>query len=59
MREAMLNRLHKKEQNQLVVWRYNPTKPKDEAPDYKFANTSGNEIMKTNNLKVIPQLLKE
>lgn len=64
MREAMLIRMQKKEKNQLVVWRYNPNKPREEAPDYKFANTSGNEIMKTSNLKIDkylknPELLQE
>lgn len=59
-RERMMK---KKEQGKMMVWRYHADSPR-EVPDYKFANTSGNEINKTFNMKVDkyiknPELLKE
>jgi len=50
-RETLLLRNQKKQEGKLVVFRYNPEDPK-EAPDYRFANTSGNEISKSGNLKI-------
>jgi hypothetical protein len=63
MKEAKEERDRKKEQGKMIIWQYNPTVPKD-PPDYKFANTSGNEIMKNRNLKIgkyinNPDLLKK
>lgn len=61
MREASLIREQKYKQGKMVMYKYDPEKPKS-APDFKFANTSGNEIFKERNLKVTryidnPQLL--
>lgn len=63
MQESRILRDKKKKEGKLVVFRYNPENPK-EAPDYKFANTSGNEINKSRNLKIQkyldnPKLLEE
>lgn len=62
-REARLLREKKYKEGKLVMFRYDPSKPR-EAPDYKFANTSGNEIRKDKNLKITkylnnPKLLEE
>lgn len=58
-RQRKKNRISK---GKAAMYRYHPKNPK-EAPDYKFANTSGNEINKSRNLKVTkyvenPELLK-
>lgn len=63
MREALLVSKEKREHNKPAKWRYNPTIPR-EAPEFIFANTSGNEINKSRNLKIDkyikqPELLEE
>lgn len=50
-RESRLLREKKYKEGKLVMFRYNPEKQKS-APDYKFANTSGNEIHKSINYKI-------
>lgn len=50
-RENRLLREKKYKQGKLVTFRYKPEQPKP-APDFKFANTSGNEINKQINLKI-------
>lgn len=62
-REISLERDRKYKEGKLVIFKYNPAEPRT-PPDYKFANTSGNEIRKPINLKVTkyvykPELLKE
>lgn len=62
-RENRILRDKKFKQGKLVVFRYNPEKQKA-APDFKFANTSGNEIQKSVNFKIRkyinnPKLLEE
>jgi hypothetical protein len=51
MRESKIQREKKYKEGKLVIFKYNPEKPR-EAPDYKFANTSGNEINNPINLKI-------
>ncbi len=50
-RESRLIKNKKYKEGKLVIFRYDPLKPRD-APDYKFANTSGNEIFKDRNYKI-------
>ncbi|QKF93805.1 polyA polymerase [Fadolivirus algeromassiliense] len=62
VREARQEAKRKRKEGKAPIYRYDPSKPRD-APDYKFANTSGNEINKSRNLKVTryienPELLK-
>ena len=62
MKEAQEERSKKKEQGKMIIWKYDPKVPR-EPPEYKFANTSGNEIMKSRNFKIgkyidHPELLK-
>lgn len=63
VREARDQKMKKIKQGKMAVWRYHPESPR-EVPDYKFANTSGNEINKNFNMKVDkyirnPELLKK
>jgi hypothetical protein len=63
MREQKLLRDKKYKEGKLVMYRYNPEQPKP-APDFKFANTSGNEINNFRNFKIKkyldnPKLLEE
>ncbi len=51
MRESLLASREKREKSKPSKWRYDPRNPRA-APDYKFANTSGNEIVKSRNLKI-------
>ncbi|ARF09786.1 hypothetical protein Indivirus_3_35 [Indivirus ILV1] len=51
VRESRERMMKKREQGKMTVWRYHPESPRD-IPDYKFANTSGNLINKTRNLKI-------
>lgn len=51
MRESRLLKDKKYKLGKLVIFKYNPEKPKV-APDYKFANTSGNEITYDKNFKI-------
>jgi hypothetical protein len=55
-REMRLIREKKYKEGKLVIFRYNPEEPR-EPPDYKFANTSGNEINKSRNLKITKYVL--
>lgn len=62
-RESRILKDKKYKEGKLVTFKYDPIKPK-EAPDYKFANTSGNEINKDRNMKIQkylnnPKLLDE
>jgi len=62
-RETSLSRDKKAKEGKMVVFKYYPDE-KREPPDYKFANTSGNPIQKTINLKITkyvenPKLLNE
>ena len=50
-REIRLIREKKYKEGKLVIFRYNPEEP-IKAPDYKFANTSGNPINKDINFKI-------
>ena len=63
MRENRLIRDKKFKEGKLVIFRYNPDEPRT-PPEYKFSNTSGNEIRKPINLKLTkyinnPKLLAE
>ena len=63
IRESRLIKDKKYKEGKLVLFKYNPEKPKS-APDFKFANTSGNEILYEKNLKIKkyfnnPNLLEE
>ena len=58
MREAREEYKKKRAQNKPMKWRYHPKSPRA-APDYKFANTSGNEIQKSRNLKIGTKLSTE
>ena len=63
MRESRLIKDKKYKEGKLVVFKYNPETPKS-APDYQFANTSGNEILSAKNFKIKqyldnPKLLEE
>lgn len=63
MRETSISRDKKYKQGKLVIFKYDPSNPKP-PPDYKFANTSGNEIRKPMNLKITkyvhkPELLQQ
>lgn len=50
-RESRLMKEKKYKQGKMVTFRYKPEQPKP-APDFKFANTSGNEITKPINYKI-------
>jgi hypothetical protein len=56
-RKARLEGIEKRTKGK-YKWRYHAKSPKA-APDYKFANTSGNEIRKTRNLKVEKNLNRD
>jgi hypothetical protein len=49
--ETLIRRQKKYEAGKMVVFSYKPASP-SKIPDYKFANTSGNEISNTRNLKI-------
>lgn len=51
VREARLSIKRKIKEGRPAMYRYDPKSPRA-APDYKFANTSGNEINKSRNFKV-------
>lgn len=50
-RQARLERTDKYKKGKMVIFKYYPENRR-EPPDYKFANTSGNEIQKPINLKI-------
>jgi len=51
LRKHRLEKNKKFKENKKVAFRYDPERPKD-APDYKFANRSGNLINKVRNYKI-------
>lgn len=58
MKEVRLLREKKFKEGKLVVYRYNPEN-KAPPPDYKFANTSGNDVHYPANLKITKYLNNE
>jgi hypothetical protein len=51
MKERMRERLQKSLKHKLIIYKYVPGKGMV-VPDFKFANTSGNAILKSKNFKV-------